>query len=96
MNPATGIATTGKQTFTPAVAGDYYWIAQYSGDANNEPTAESECPDPNEHVVVGKTAPTMTTVATVTTSAPVVGSPLVTSDTATLSGTTGPLDWGTR
>ena len=51
------------QTFTPAVAGDYYWIAQYSGDANNAPTPQSECPDPNEHVVVGKTAPTMTTVA---------------------------------
>ncbi len=91
VDPATGIATTGEQTFTPAVAGDYYWIAQYSGDANNAPTAESECPDPNEHVVVGKTAPTMTTAATVTPSAPVVGSPLVTSDTATLSGTTGPV-----
>ena len=35
VDPATGIATTGEQTFTPAVAGDYYWIAQYSGDANN-------------------------------------------------------------
>ncbi len=91
VNPATGSATTGEQTFTPAVAGDFYWIAQYSGDANNAPTAESECPDPNEHVVVGKTAPTMTTAATVTPSAPVVGSELVTSDTATLSGTTGPL-----
>ena len=64
VDPATGIATTGEQTFTPAVAGDYYWIAQYSGDANNAPTAESQCPDPNEHVVVGKTAPTMTTAAT--------------------------------
>ena len=92
VDPATGTADSGEQTFTPAAAGDFYWIAQYSGDANNEPTAESECPDPAEHVVVGKTAPTMTTAATVTTPAPVVGSPVVTSDTATLSGTTGPLD----
>ena len=76
VNPATGIATTGEQTFTPAVAGDFYWIAQYSGDANNAPTAQSECPDPAEHVVVGKTAPTMTTAATVTPAAPVVGAPV--------------------
>jgi hypothetical protein len=36
---------------TPAAAGVYYWVASYSGDANNEP-AQTGCADPTEQVTI--------------------------------------------
>src|SRR5437667_6775655 len=39
-------------------AGTYYWVASYSGDANNAPAA-SGCED--EPVTVGKAAPSLRT-----------------------------------
>jgi len=48
----TGATTsTGNQTFSPTAAGTYYWVASYSGDANNNPAAVG-CGDPNEKVTV--------------------------------------------
>ena len=62
-------------------AGDYYWQAFYSGDANNG-EATSVCTE--EHVVVGKTAPSITTVLSAETVT--VGGSV--HDSATLHGTT--------
>jgi uncharacterized repeat protein (TIGR01451 family) len=45
-------------SFTPAAPGTYYWIASYSGDANNGP-ATGACGDAGETSVVDK-APTST------------------------------------
>src|SRR5437870_822617 len=42
----------------PAAAGTYYWVASYSGDANNEGVS-SGCAD--EPVVVGPAAPSIKT-----------------------------------
>ncbi len=36
---------------TPAAAGDYYWVASYPGDANNNP-AQTGCSDPSEMVTI--------------------------------------------
>jgi hypothetical protein len=36
---------------TPAAAGDYYWVAFYSGDANNNP-AQTGCSDASELVTI--------------------------------------------
>ena len=83
-------ATTGTQTFTPTLAGDYYWIAQYRrrrgerrGDARAVPTRL-------ELVQVGKATPTVTTAATVAPVDPVVNQPVTTTDTATLVGAVNP------
>jgi hypothetical protein len=56
-------------------AGDYYWQAVYSGDANND-SATSLCT--SEHLVVGKQNTAMTTAQN-----------LIPNDDATLSGATG-------
>jgi uncharacterized repeat protein (TIGR01451 family) len=50
-------------TFTPTEAGTYYWIASYSGDANND-AVTGHCGDVHESVVVNPAAPSITTVAT--------------------------------
>jgi uncharacterized repeat protein (TIGR01451 family) len=63
-------------------AGKYYWVASYSGDANNEAVAGT-CGDANETSVVDSTQPEIVTLATGG-SLP-VGS---VSDTADLSGVT--------
>src|SRR5207342_492991 len=52
LDPATRIATTSPITFTPSLAGDYYWIAQFGGDAANG-AVTTLCPDPAERVHVG-------------------------------------------
>src|SRR5262249_40915754 len=41
VTTATGVATTGSQPFSPVLTGDYYWLATYNGDGNNNgiPTA---------------------------------------------------------
>lgn len=35
-----------------ALAGDYYWTVEYSGDLQNNPIAETSCGDPDEKVTV--------------------------------------------
>ncbi|MDQ6615519.1 MAG: hypothetical protein M3083_12440 [Actinomycetota bacterium] len=70
--------------FTTAAVGTYRWIAAYSGDANNA-AVTTACNDPNESVTVTKAPPGIVTQA----SGPVTLGATV-SDTATLSGGTGP------
>jgi uncharacterized repeat protein (TIGR01451 family) len=70
-------STTG---FKPTSVGTYRWIANYSGDANNDATANT-CNEDNENVDVGQTTPRVTTNAG---SAVSVGTPM--HDTATLTG----------
>jgi hypothetical protein len=68
--------------YTPTAVGTYYWVAHYSGDANNSP-AHGLCGDANESSVVNKAQPAIVTTA----SGPVtIGSSI--SDTATLSAAT--------
>lgn len=55
-----GKASVPDPGYTTSVAGTYQWVAEYSGDANNT-TAKSACG--NESVVIGKSAPTIATVA---------------------------------
>jgi len=66
--------------FTTSLAGEYRWIASYSGDANNEPES-GVCNGENENVVVTTFAPSLTTNASDDT---IVGLPI--NDTATLAG----------
>ena len=72
-------------TFTPTLAGTYYWTADYSGDPPNTLGVSSACGDENESTLV-QAQPTITTDATAD---PPTGVPLGTaiSDSATLSGT---------
>ncbi len=78
VNNGNGIYTSGP--FTPTAAGNYNWVAVYSGDANNA-SATSPCGAPNETSAVDVVQPAIVTQA----SAPVpVGQPI--TDTATLSG----------
>ena len=67
-------------SFTTQAAGTYYWIANYSGDDNNDATANG-CGEANESVVVNPATPTVTTNA----SDPVTVGGVI-SDVATLSG----------
>ena len=46
-------------SFTPTAAGTYRWIANYSGDGSNNPTANG-CNEANESVVVTDTSSTST------------------------------------
>ena len=66
--------------YTPTAVGTYYWIASYSGDANNA-AASGACGDAGESSTVNRAQPAIATTAT----GPVtIGSPI--SDSATLSG----------
>ena len=67
--------------FTPSTAGKYYWIASYSGDANNKPVTGT-CGDSGETSTIDKKT---TGIATAATSA-TVGAAI--HDVATLSGAT--------
>jgi len=49
-NPLAG-ATATSAPFNPPAPGTYYWIASYSGDANNAPVSGA-CGDPNETVTI--------------------------------------------
>jgi uncharacterized repeat protein (TIGR01451 family) len=62
-------------------SGDYYWQASYTGDQNNK-AATSPCTD--EHLVVGKTAPSVSTTLSPSTIS--VGG--TAHDSATLTGVT--------
>jgi hypothetical protein len=68
--------------YTPTAVGTYYWIASYTGDANNSP-ATGACGDAGESSVVGQVQPGIVTSATASVT---IGSPI--SDTATLSSAT--------
>jgi hypothetical protein len=48
-----GIGVYTSDNYTLANVGSYYWLASYSGDANNAPSA-GKCGDANESSVVGK------------------------------------------
>ncbi|HTK15019.1 MAG TPA: hypothetical protein VL769_01400, partial [Acidimicrobiia bacterium] len=84
LTPVTvnGNGDYGSGDYTPAAVGTYYWIANYSGDANNTP-ATGACGDAGESSVVTQVQPQIGTTATASTT---IGSPI--SDTATLSGAT--------
>jgi uncharacterized repeat protein (TIGR01451 family) len=66
--------------YPTSAAGTYYWIASYSGDANNDPIA-GECGDPGESSVVNPASPDISTSATPSVT---VGGDI--SDTATVTG----------
>jgi hypothetical protein len=76
-----GSATSAS--FTPTSAGDYFWIASYSGDANNKSVSGS-CGDQGEKSTVNQKQPSISTVAT----SGSIGQPI--QDTATVSGGTNP------
>ncbi|MEV6204334.1 hypothetical protein AB0M64_30815 [Streptomyces sp. NPDC051771] len=69
--------------YFPTAVGTYYWIAQYSGDANNSGSTTA-CGDPNESSVVTKTRPSITT--DLSADEVVIGGTV--SDSATLSNAT--------
>ena len=58
-----GVSTASySQSFTPASAGTYYWIASYAGDKNNNGFT-TQCGDDNEQIDVAKTTPGIVTRA---------------------------------
>jgi uncharacterized repeat protein (TIGR01451 family) len=65
--------------FTPTTAGNYYWIASYSGDANNQ-SSTGTCGDSGETSTIAKQPTGITTAATDAT----IGAAI--HDIATLSG----------
>ena len=69
--------------FTPAEAGEYRWVASYSGDTENEAVIGA-CNGTDETSVVAEAEPTLTTAATDAT----IGGAV--HDTATLAGGQGP------
>ena len=79
-----GPGTYGPVTTTVDVAGTFWWVATYSGDANNL-AVSSACGD--EQSVVAPAGPSIVTTATAT--APLPAGTLV--DQATLSGFQSPL-----
>ena len=68
---------------TVNAAGSYFWIASYSGDANNDPVSGT-CGDAGETSVVSPASPAISTSATNA----IAGGTI--QDTATLSGGTNP------
>ena len=78
--PVSGNAVYPSGSFVTTVAGTYRWIANYSGDANNDATANG-CNGANENVVVSRKSPTVVTQASASVE---VGGQI--HDTATLAG----------
>jgi hypothetical protein len=79
--PVSGNGTYTSGSVTPSIAGTFFWIASYGGDANN--IAQSgNCGDTDESVTVFKLGPSLTTQASADV---LLGNPI--SDTATLGGT---------
>ena len=74
-----------SDSFSPQNAGDYFWRAFYSGDANNT-AVSTPCGDTGETSTISPVTPTIITTAT---SADVGGS---ISDTAHISGLSNPID----
>ena len=75
--------------FTPANTGDFFWTADYSGDANNA-AVSTACGDDGETSTVSPATPAITTTATAEVN---LGSPI--HDTATISGLVGADGTGT-
>jgi hypothetical protein len=82
--PVAGNGNYQSDSFTTTQAGDYQWVASYSGDANNAPVTTA-CNDPAEMTSIGKAVPTLATQA----SAPVATGNAI-FDTATLSNAVNP------
>jgi uncharacterized repeat protein (TIGR01451 family) len=78
--PVSGNDTYGPASFTPDTAGNYRWIASYSGDAKNA-SVVGKCNDAGETDTVNKVTPTIATQASASV---VVGGSI--TDTATVSG----------
>ncbi|QNS04055.1 Ig-like domain-containing protein [Streptomyces xanthii] len=78
-----GNGTYTSEPFTPTAVGTYYWTAQYSGDANNSPSA-SACGDDNESSEIKKANASISTLLS-DSSITIGGSA---SDTATLNNAT--------
>ncbi len=78
-------------TFTPTAPGTYRWVAEYSGDVNNEP-ASGTCGEPTEMTVVERATPSL-----VTTASPdmFLGDPTTLTDIATVTGTVDPIGGAT-
>ena len=79
--PINGNGTYISDEFTPATAGTYRWVVNYSGDANNHPAGPTDCGIDTETITIESAHPTLTTVASGSTD---LGSPI--HDSATLSG----------
>ncbi|HEX2753921.1 MAG TPA: hypothetical protein VHM48_00570, partial [Candidatus Limnocylindrales bacterium] len=75
-----GNGTYGSGNYTATAAGTYHWIANYSGDTNNNATANG-CNEANENVIVTPRNPTVVTTASASVE---VGG--VISDSALLAG----------
>jgi hypothetical protein len=60
-----GNGNYGSGNYTPAAVGTYYWIANYSGDASNEP-ANGACGDTGESSIVNKASSGIVTSQTIT------------------------------
>ena len=78
--PVAGSGPVVSDAYPTTAAGDYHWIASFTGDANNADAA-GRCGEEGETSAVRKAKPTLTTKATATRP---VGQPI--SDTATVSG----------
>jgi hypothetical protein len=89
LTPATvsGPGTYSSGSYTPAAVGTYYWVAEYSGDANNT-SISGKCGDANESSTIVKKQPAISTSASngMQATAQTIGGSI--SDTATLSSAT--------
>jgi plastocyanin len=72
-----------SKSFTPSSAGNYYWIANYSGDTNNK-SASGTCGDQGETSTITPKQPAISTSAT----SGLIGDSV--QDTATVSGGVNP------
>jgi hypothetical protein len=77
-----GNATYTSEPFTPTTAGIYRWVAEYSGDSDNEGVSTS-CNDEGENVVVGPPPPVQPTLSTTASAGAPAGSQI--HDTAHLA-----------
>ncbi|MFC6238204.1 SpaA isopeptide-forming pilin-related protein [Longivirga aurantiaca] len=82
-----GTITVSSPLVTVNVAGAYYWIASYSGDANNDPAAGA-CGDTGETTIVSPGQPTIVTTATPTVTLGSGSTGATIFDTATLGNLT--------
>ena len=82
VKPISGTSVT-SDGFTPHAVGTYYWVASYSGDANNSPVAGS-CGDAGETLVVNQATPGVVTSVTTAPDSTATAPSYI--DTATVTG----------
>ena len=82
VKPIAGSTVT-SDGFTPQAVGTYYWVASYSGDANNNPVAGS-CGDQGETLTVHQATPSVVTSVTTAPDSTATAPSYV--DTATVTG----------